>query len=111
MPGRAHFYTRGKLGACARRVSTNAHLIISELPGGPQHELPAHHKDRETCATVLPIDIARLIARAVVFTILVPGTVTVWLPMEFYNPARAIPERIGWLRQLGWTPIAAGVAL
>jgi len=53
----------------------------------------------------------RLFVRAAVFTVLVPGTVTVWLPMAFYNRARAVPEQLGWLRELGWIPIAAGVVL
>lgn len=52
-----------------------------------------------------------LFVRGVIFTVLVPGTVTVWLPVVLYNRDRAAPEQLGWIRELGWIPIAIGVAL
>ena len=48
------------------------------------------------------------IIRALVFTILVPGMVTVWLPMLFYSGARALPWPV---RIIGCIPIALGATL
>lgn len=48
------------------------------------------------------------IIRALVFTILVPGTVTVWLPMVFYIGGRALPWPV---RVMGCIPAFVGAAL
>lgn len=50
-----------------------------------------------------------LVVRTVLFVALVPGTVTVLLPLNVFNAAHAAPDRLGWLRFLGCIPIAAGV--
>src|ERR1039457_3165933 len=52
-----------------------------------------------------------LLARTLLFTLLVPGTVTVLLPLQLYNRSRAVPDALGWFRQFGWFPIAAGIML
>jgi protein-S-isoprenylcysteine O-methyltransferase Ste14 len=52
-----------------------------------------------------------LLARTLLFTLLVPGTVTVLLPLQLYNRSRAVPDALGWFRQFGWIPIAAGIML
>jgi len=57
------------------------------------------------------MDMVGLILRALIFTVLVPGTVTVWLPLTFYNPGRVWSQVPWWIRQLGWIPIALGIFL
>ena len=56
-------------------------------------------------------DGAKLAIRTVIFLVLVPGSVTVLLPLNFYRADHAAPEKLGWLRFLGWAPIAAGILL
>jgi protein-S-isoprenylcysteine O-methyltransferase Ste14 len=46
-----------------------------------------------------------LLIRAVLFTVLVPGTVTVWLPEYLFGDARVVRHAVGWI------PIALGTAL
>ncbi|MBZ5577023.1 MAG: isoprenylcysteine carboxylmethyltransferase family protein [Acidobacteriia bacterium] len=46
-----------------------------------------------------------LTLRAVLFTVLVPGTLTVWLPFYVFDGSRAVRY------PLGWVPIAAGATL
>jgi len=53
-----------------------------------------------------------LVLRALVFVVVLPGAVLVYIPNRILAAGSALPSfDLGWFRLIGWVPIALGVAV